>query len=366
MATKKNYSVNGHEYYRLRKKVGEKNGKAVYKAFYGVGKKDAEDQYDKWLKQNASKERQTKMSLDLTSFSDRADEFIESALKPSEKYAQGSKTRYISSYRTHVRSSFLADMSASHVKAKDIQKFYNEIDVSRQTLKQIHKFMSAFYKWMSRNEYAPNVLDAVEIPIKKDTKKHEEIVTWSEDEIKTITDNLGDHRLRFFIYVMLYSGTRVGETIALKYSDFDFEANLMHIKRQCYLGEIKPPKQHSARDIPLHDVLKDEYEIHRKWHTKEMKKNGYRTDYVFTTRNGTLLGVNNLRRSLLRYYDKIGIEPKHNHAYRSTFCTQLCKCGVPLEVASKLLGHSSIEVTARHYALVQKDTKQDAIRMLRY
>lgn len=364
MATKKNTNVNGYEYFRLRRKIGEKDGKSVFKSFYGTSKSDAENKYIEWQKEQVRKKYESDISADLSSLSERADQFIENALKPSEKYAEGTKSRYISSYTTHVKDSRLAKMSVSHIKAADIQEFYNGLDVSQQTIRQVHKFMSAFYKWLVRNNYAMNVLDAVEIPKKADASRFDEIIIWDKNEIDTITENLGDYRLRFLIYVLLYTGVRIGEASALKYSDFD--GDTLHIGRQWYLDEIKPPKYNSSRDIPLHSIVKKELKRHKKWHEEEMKRNGYKTDFVFTTRTGHLLNSKNCVRSLNRYYDRIGVEKKHTHAYRSTFCTQLCKCGVSLEVASKILGHSNITVTAKHYALVQPKTKKDAIRMLHY
>lgn len=364
MATKKNTSVNGYEYFRLRRKIGEKDGKSVFKSFYGMSKSDAENKYIEWQKEQVRKKYERDISADLSSFSERAEQFIENALKPSEKYAEGSKARYISSYEAHVRQSTLAKMSVSKITTADIQKFYNDLDVSQQTLRQVHKFMSAFYKWLVGNNYASNVLGAVDIPKKRNAKRHDEIVVWNDDEINTIVENLGDYRLRFLVLILLYTGARIGEASAIKYSDFTDDT--LHIRRQWYMGEIKPPKYNSARDIPLHDVIKKELPIHRAWHEQEMKRNHYKTDYVFTTRTGNLLNSKNCSRSLERFYDRIGVEKKHTHAYRSTFCTQLCKCGVTLEVASKLLGHSNITVTAKHYALVQPETKQDAIKMLHY
>ena len=73
-----------------------------------------------------------------------------------------------------------------------------------------------------------------------------------------------------------------------------------------------------------------------------------------------------VRKALKRFYANRGIPYKKIHAYRATFCTQMCRCGVPLEVTSKLLGHKSLEVTATFYALVRKDTQKDAIEKLNY
>ena len=95
-----------------------------------------------------------------------------------------------------------------------------------------------------------------------------------------------------------------------------------------------------------------------------MKRRGYKTEYVFTSENGNLLEYGNVRRSLMRFYKRNEIPEKKPHAYRATFCTELCRAGVPLEVASKLMGHKSVEVTAKHYALVKKDVQIEAINKL--
>ena len=100
------------------------------------------------------------------------------------------------------------------------------------------------------------------------------------------------------------------------------------------------------------------------WHKEEMKKNKYKVDFIFTTSTGKLLDYHNVRRSMERLYNRCGITPKKIHAYRSTFCTELCRAKVPIEVASKLMGHKSVEVTAKHYALIRQDTKVEAISML--
>ncbi|MDY0297002.1 MAG: tyrosine-type recombinase/integrase [Acidobacteriota bacterium] len=49
---------------------------------------------------------------------------------------------------------------------------------------------------------------------------------------------------------------------------------------------------------------------------------------------------------------------------RSSVATILLKEGVPLPVVSKILGHASIEITARHYAHVVEEDKKEGIKML--
>ncbi len=44
------------------------------------------------------------------------------------------------------------------------------------------------------------------------------------------------------------------------------------------------------------------------------------------------------------------VENVHPHRFRDTFSVELLKAGVPLEDVSRLLGHTSIKTTERHYA----------------
>ena len=367
MATKKNTSINGKEYYRLRRTI---DGKV--KAFYGTSKHDAERKYREYLEQLAREKYAKEQKKDTDTFGEVAEIYIENILRVSQKYANGTKARYEHGYKAHVKDTDLDKMILSRIKPIDIQMFYNRLDVSKQTLGNLNKFMVGFCKWAVLNGYCDDFMGAVEIPQKPDNKRHEGIVVWEQDEIRQIltASEMGAEplsvpvRQAFMVRVMIYTGARISEVLSLRYSDF--ENGMANIERQCYAGELKPPKYNSARQIPMHEELKRTLPIHKAWHQQEMKQNGYKTDFVFTTPTGKLYQPANVRKALRKFYEENGIPYKHPHAYRATFCTQLCRCGVPLEVASALLGHKSMEVTAKHYALVKTDTKEDAISKLTY
>jgi integrase/recombinase XerD len=66
------------------------------------------------------------------------------------------------------------------------------------------------------------------------------------------------------------------------------------------------------------------------------------------------------RQSMVKSWDRVfqkvfatakpGITGGHPHRFRDTFPVSLLLKGVSIEIVSKLLGHSSIKVTERHYA----------------
>lgn len=356
---KTNANINGHNYYRLRKKIDGKT-----KNFYGKSKGDAERKYREYLELYVRDVPARLSHACDRVFSALSINYITNVLNPSEKYANSTKERYESAYETHIMGTWIDNMDVSEIRPSDIQRFYNELDVSKQTLATVNKYMAGFCRWLVLNEYASDFLSAVELPKKAENKRADGIVVLSEDEVRRMLGSIKGHRLCFFVYAMLYTGMRISEAIALEHRDI-YDGSI-HIVRQCYHGETKPPKYGSKREIPMHEELVGAYMEHRKWQEDDMMEHGYTTNLVFTTSTGRMYDPKSIRTALRRFCDAHGIEYKHPHAFRSTFCTQLCRCGVPIEVASSLMGHKSIEVTAQHYALVKKDTKQDAIAMLRY
>ena len=366
MATKTNTKINGKNYFRIRRTID-----GVQKNFYGSSKGDAERKYKEYLEELAEKKHARATEFDSATLSSRAEEYIQNSLKVSQRYAQGTVQRYIGEYQRHVKGTWLDDMRIKDIRSADVQKFYNSLEISQHGIKELNKFMSGFVKWLQLNGYSDDFLSAVSIPKKEDTSEHDDITVWEDKEIREILRSMNNvpdprkrHRQFFLVHLLLYSGLRISEALALKYSDI--RDNVIHVDSQYYLGELKEPKWGSKREVPMHPKLIRAFKAHKKWHEEDMKINKYRTDYIFTTASGNLYHQASVRKALKRFYASRGIPYKKMHAYRATFCTQMCRCGVPLEVTSKLLGHKSLEVTAMFYALVRKDTQKDAICRLKY
>ena len=366
MATKTNTTINGRSYYRIRRTI---DGKV--KDFYGKSKTDAERKYREYLEQIAEEKYQRKIKAVDATLGEKAEEYIENSLKVSQRYAKGTINRYIGEYERHIKGTDLADTPLKDVRPSVIQEFYNSLECSQHSIKELNKFFSGFSKWLVRNNYCDDIISAVEIPKKEDTSRHEDIIVWEDEEIRQILTAMdapvrlqNRHRQVFLVHLLLYTGVRISEALGLKYSDI--RDGIIHIDRQYYLGELKEPKWGSRRQIPMHSDLITAFEEHKEWHEYDMEKHHYKTDFVFTTSSGNLYHQASVRKALKRFYESNDIPYKHMHAYRATFCTNMCRCGVPLEVTSKLMGHKSLEVTAAHYALVRQDSMQDAIDKLHF
>lgn len=373
MATKKNTTVTGkdgkeYEYFRITRTIGHewKGGKKIpiKKQFVGTSKGNAEQKYKDYMEEQIRSEyeeqRQSEAEKHRT-FGEYAEEYTNTVL-PGLNYAPATIRQYQRNYRVHVKDTYLCSLPICDITTKILQEFYNDLDVSKQTLNSLHSWFSAFYTWMTSNGYSENMTASISKPAKKDNRKSDDIVVWEQDEIKRIYAASDSFRYRFMFLLMYYAGLRVSECLGLKYGDF--RDGIIHISRQYYRSELKNPKYDSFRRIPAHAEITRGLKIHEDSHRMNMKKHNYNTDFIFTTSKGNPLDYHNVRDSFVRFYKRNDIPIKNLHAYRATFCTELCRAGVPLEVGSKLMGHKNISVTAKHYALVKQDVQIEAINRL--
>ena len=366
MATKTNTSINGQKYYRITRTIGHEiidgTKKPIKKQFYGPSKTAAVKKYQDYL---IEQERLKTPAVDSNKpMGVLLDYFMDNVFLTDSQYAESTKDRYGRAVRQFKKqdTTGLLKIPMQAVTSQDIQAAYNKLPVALSTVQAVNKLFRMFFKWAVYNRYCTNVLDAVTIPVKPYTKYKDGIVIWTDEELDQIDRALKDHKLRLMVFLGRYAGMRISEVLGLRYDDIT--ADTIKIRRQYYRGDVTDPKYGSQRDVPLHATLKKEIEIHRAWHRAEMKKNGYKTDYVFTTAIGTMYDYSNIKHRLKRIYEQNGIEPKSFHTYRATFCTNLCKAGVPIQTASVLMGHKSVDVTARFYTFVDQQAKKTAIDLL--
>lgn len=376
MASKTNCIKNGIPYYRIRRTVGKKlnkDGQWVddIKEFYGKNKSDAEQKYEAY-----KKKKNAGMTLEKKFFGVMADFFIYQVFMNDSRFSAGTKERYEQVYRLYIKPMKTAGLLLEKVTTQELQYFYNTVNCSNATLKAIHNIMGHFYKYLEKEGYCRNLTVNLVLPKKKDSKEKkltQEITVWSDKDLKKIIENLDNSRIRLLIILAVNTGCRIGELLGLRYGDvregklfidkkLSSEAQIEADAKKTRKFEISEPKTASSiRNIPLSEKTLAEVEKHKTWHNKEMLANGYRTEYIFTTQSGKFYDRHNINRACRRYYKSIGVEFQSFHTYRHTFCTNLCKNGVPLQTAYKLMGHKSINVTAQYYTNVDDKEKQEAI-----
>ena len=374
-----------YEYYRISKTIGHKlneNGKEVpvVKQFYGRTKKEAEAKYQAFLdKQNQGIESKQQY------FGVLADTWIKEFFINDGNIKDSTKERYFKAWNNHVTKLDLYRQPLEKVTAKTIQSAYNNLVASGCSVSEIrtlHKLMRKFYKYIEAENIGRNVTSSLTIPKAKVNQAADEIKVWSDEELKMIFSNFDKadprFRLRFLIVLAFYSGCRKSEMLALTYDDITDEGIrinkqisiisdgiIKNGKMETHLGVTDPKSSKSVRTIPVDPEVMKELQMHKQWHANEQLKNGYRTNFIFTTDSGQFYEPKNIDRALYRYYDRIGIEPKSIHTFRHSYATSLCKNGVPIQTAAALLGHESIETTLRYYVNVDEEEMRKAAMTVR-
>lgn len=143
-------------------------------------------------------------------------------------------------------------------------------------------------------------------------------------------------RNRALIMLLYRSGLRVSEALALRPVDVDFTQHAVRVLHG---------KGDKATVRGFHPSADDALS---RWLDKR-KELGFRNGKLFCTLDGTPLHPQYVRNMLHRIGAKAGIEKRvHPHGFRHTFADELRRAHVDVAVISKLLGQSSIAVTARY------------------
>ncbi|MGB9245187.1 MAG: tyrosine-type recombinase/integrase [Candidatus Acidiferrales bacterium] len=147
-------------------------------------------------------------------------------------------------------------------------------------------------------------------------------------------------RLREFILVMRYSGLRISDTAMLKIISLkDGKITLHQAKTGVAVAILMPPPV--VEELNLMDPKSKKYFF-----------------WSGTSTPRTVVSV--WERKLLELFKRADIVKGHSHRFRDTFAVKLFLAGVQLETVSRLLGHTSIRITEKHYNPWIKD-RQDSL-----
>lgn len=168
--------------------------------------------------------------------------------------------------------------------------------------------------------------------------------------------------------LMISTGVRAGEAVALRVEDWDKGRKVLHIRRNAAkirnrdkAGALQqgssvqyttPKSSHSVRDIPLPSIAQEALQ--------QLTRGCRGSQYIIRTSAGTPATVDLLRRSVSAIYDTIGVNGANLHSLRHTYASTLFAAGIDLQTISHLLGHASTVVTSTVYVHLLPDATKKA------
>lgn len=167
----------------------------------------------------------------------------------------------------------------------------------------------------------------------------------------------------FGILLTIHTGLRIGELCALRWSDINFDTQLLHINKtmiRTYTKEdgsklnITPPKTRSSiRTIPLNKWIM-QYAVLLK---------GENDEYIITGKD-KYIEPNKYRLYYNKQLKELDLPHRKFHSLRHTFATRCIECGCDYKSLSELLGHSNVSITMNLYVHPQMELKRKCVELL--
>jgi integrase len=149
------------------------------------------------------------------------------------------------------------------------------------------------------------------------------------------------------------AGLRIGEAIALEWTDLDFRRASMKIQRSEWQGSVTAPKGGQSRDVPMTARLAAMLQAQRNLRTR-----------VLTKDDGTGIDWHWAREKMATAQRRAGMEPDGKlHKLRHTFGARLATKGAVAKVIQEIMGHADLATTMRYLHLA-KGATAEAIRLL--
>ncbi len=187
------------------------------------------------------------------------------------------------------------------------------------------------------------------LDISRGTQKGFDIFTTKE--VEKILATCGNN---MFFLMAFRTGMRLGELLALEWSDIDMEKGVINIDKSFRAGVLgKPKTANGYRSIPMTDMLKRVVE--KQWKVAKaasFKAGTGRPVLLFQDKAGKHLSQNTVRFRWKTLLKKSDVEYRKFHSIRHTFVSLLLAAGVlPIEVC-KLAGHHKPSFTIDRYGHV--------------
>ena len=200
------------------------------------------------------------------------------------------------------------------------------MELSPSTIKGIFSILKSALSVAEDKGFVSNIWSKVKLP-KKEKSIVQVLTPAQQQRLEQILSNNAD----MGILICLYTGLRIGELCALKWSDINFETaqlivNGTQARTEKGIEIISPKSKTSKREIPIPPFLLDKLKAMPYTCFKKLLKAAGLPDMKF-------------------------------HCLRHTFATRALEVGMDYKTLSEILGHSSVGITLDLYAHSLKEHK---------
>jgi len=208
------------------------------------------------------------------------------------------------------------------------------------------------------------------IPRKQQNKEHK-VKFFSNQELKQFLDYLDNLDLssyeNLFDYVLyktlLASGCRIGEALALEWSDIDLKKGIISISKTLnrYQETNTPKSKAGLREIDIDKATIFLLKQYKKRQQVQSWQLGRSEGIVFTPFTTKYAYACLLRKRLQGHFKSAGVPDISFHGFRHTHATIMLYAGIEAKDLQYRLGHSNISMTLNTYVHATKEGAKKAV-----
>ena len=345
------YRTTKHGTWRYTITVGRlPNGKPYQKCFYGKTKREAKAKADQYIL-----DRHDGIQVDLkTGFSEFADFWYEShERRISETTAESYR------YTLQKIKDCFGQRNIRTIRAVDVEQVLDKFQDEGYSDSYVRKIRGMMYQIFNKAEANDLIRKnpvryAEKIRSRNNATERE---AFSSEEVRLLIKNLPYDRMGNSIRLMLCTGMRTQELLALEPRYIAEDGSTIYIRQAVVLvkGTVKigPPKSRdSLRDIPIPTDFRP-YAIALRNTDKqfiwEVGKPGFPCNPTY------------FRDQFKEYITNIvGVRPLTPHSCRHTYVSMMQALGVDVPTIQSICGHAEVDMT-QHYLHVQEEIRLEAV-----
>ncbi len=334
---------------RLRQRVQtgtDKDGTPIYTWVSGYNDQDILRAAAKVLFENGQMNSERKQNDNTPLFGTYAMNWFERIRVPSHPKREAEGRGILKNYLLP----YFKDKRLGEIRHSDIAAYFSQQHIqrlARETANNQGELLNMIFNFAIKDDLiVKNPCTGYKEYLPKRCK-HREALT--PDQINNVIAHLGElsKKERLFMSLLIYSGCRRGEALALQVKDIDVSKGTVTITKSVHFTKNKPvidtPKtKNSYRTIPLAGGFP--YEL-----LSDMSPDEY------ICGNETPLSETAYRHMWARITKKIDVHNATPHIFRHTFITDVIAKGIDLKTAQGLAGHATAYTTMNIYAHLQQD-----------
>ncbi len=288
----------------------------------------------------------------------------------------------------HIGEYDLGKMQVKSVKSSDVDTHINGLinagKLSYSSIEKALDVLNAAYNWaVLFGKLESNPVSQIKAnlskrinKIKNKSAEDADVVVLTEEEIElfrkaalSINTKTGKYEYPAGVYglLLLYTGMRCGEMIALRWRDVDFENSLLKIEKSQSMAKNRKGGEEDKKYIAVEGTTKNEKarEIRLKPEAleilqiiRESSRHTEADDLVITTKSGKANTATNLEHRMATIFKNAGLVDYTGalHIFRRTFATQMYEEGARVKDIAAYIGDLA-STTEQYYIAARKKVK---------